>query len=144
MNTPGPERTRGMRKHIKILAILNIVWGSIGLIGALIVLLVFGGVMGILGISTIHDAGAGMAFPIVGLIGAVVFLVLLVTSIPSVIAGIGLLRLYPWARILGIVFSVLHLFNIPLGTALGIYGLWVLLSDETLSVFTATDKPIRI
>ena len=133
-----------MRKHIQILAILNIVWGSIGVIGALIILLVFGGIMGILGVSTTHDAGAGMAIPILGLIGAVVILILVVTSVPSIIAGIGLLRLYPWARILGIVLSVLHLFNIPIGTALGIYGLWVLLSDQTLRVFTASEKPVRI
>jgi len=133
-----------MRKHIQILAILNIVWGSIGVIGALIILLVFGGIMGILGVSTTHDAGSGMAIPILGLIGAVVILILVVTSVPSIIAGIGLLRLYPWARILGIVLSVLHLFNIPIGTALGIYGLWVLLSDQTLRVFTASEKPVRI
>jgi hypothetical protein len=133
-----------MMKHVQILAILNIVWGSIGVIGALIVLLVFGGIMGILGVATTHDAGAGMAIPIVGLIGAAVILILFVTSIPSIIAGIGLLRLYPWARILGIVLSILHLFNIPFGTALGIYGMWVLLSDETLRIFTASEKPICI
>jgi hypothetical protein len=29
-----------------------------------------------------------------------------------------------------IIISVLHLFSVPLGTALGVYGLWVLFNDE--------------
>jgi hypothetical protein len=29
-----------------------------------------------------------------------------------------------------IIVSVFHLLHIPLGTALGVYGLWVLFSDE--------------
>ena len=34
-----------------------------------------------------------------------------------------------------IVLSALHLVNIPIGTILGIYGLWVLLSKETDLLF---------
>jgi hypothetical protein len=39
---------------------------------------------------------------------------------------------------LAIVVSALHLINIPFGTALGIYGLWVLLSPEAQRLFTPT------
>jgi hypothetical protein len=46
-------------------------------------------------------------------------------------AGWGLLRHEPWARMLTIVLSFLALFNIPFGTALGIYSLWVLLPAES-------------
>ena len=63
------------------------------------------------------------------------FIVLMVLSLPSVIAGIGLIRFRPWARIMTIVLSVLHLFNIPFGTALGVYGLWALLAPETEMLF---------
>ena len=41
----------------------------------------------------------------------------------------------PWARTLMLVISALHLFHIPLGTALGIYGFFVLLNDETRRLF---------
>jgi hypothetical protein len=46
-------------------------------------------------------------------------------------AGWGLLQREPWARMLTIVLSFLSLFDIPLGTALGIYGLWVLLPAQS-------------
>jgi len=54
---------------------------------------------------------------------------------PSIIAGVGLLHFKPWARVLAIILSVIHLFSVPFGTALGIYGLWVLLQRETESLF---------
>ncbi len=133
-----------MDSHVKILAILNIVWGSLGVLGALIVMLVFGSVLGILGVTAHHEAEAGVAIPIVGLVGAVVFFVVLIASIPAIIAGIGLLRFAPWSRILAIIVSALHLFNIPFGTALGIYGLWVLLSREAQCLFESNQPPVRI
>lgn len=133
-----------MRKHIQILGILNLVWGSLGVVGALAVMIVFGGILGVLGIAADHDPDVSTAAPIVGLVGGAIFLLLLVTSVPSVVVGIGLLRLAPWARMVGIVLSALHLLSVPLGTALGIYGLWVLLSDETASVFAPPRSPIRI
>ena len=37
----------------------------------------------------------------------------------------------PWARMLAIVLGVLNLFDLPFGTALGIYTLWVLLPAES-------------
>ena len=58
-----------------------------------------------------------------------------VLSLPGIIAGIGLLKLQPWARILAIVISALNLLNVPIGTALGVYGLWVLLQAETERLF---------
>jgi hypothetical protein len=61
---------------------------------------------------------------------------LLAISLPGLITGIGLLKLQPWARIVGIVLSAINLINIPFGTALGIYGLWVLLNKETEQLFS--------
>jgi len=42
------------------------------------------------------------------------------------LAGYSLLTRKPWGRLLSIVLAVLALFKFPLGTALGIYTLWVL------------------
>jgi hypothetical protein len=133
-----------MRKHVQLLGILNIIWGSFGLLGALIVILIFGGAVGLIGAAAPHDPGAHIAIPIVGLVGGVIFLVLIITSIPAIIAGIGLLYLCPWSRVLTIILSALHLFSVPFGTALGIYGFWVLLSRETVALFASPGPPIRI
>jgi hypothetical protein len=77
-----------------------------------------------------------------GGIGAFAFLVLLVISLPGLIAGIGLLQFKPWARILAIIVSALDLIHIPLGTALGIYGFWVLLSRETEMLFSGASAQV--
>jgi hypothetical protein len=84
------------------------------------------------------------AVPILGGIGGLVFIVFLVLSLPSLVVGIGLLQFKPWGRILGIVLSALHLFNVPFGTVLGIYGLWVLLSTETERLFRRSTGPAAV
>ena len=133
-----------MRKHIQILGILNIVWGSFGLVAALIILAIFGGAMGLIQAASHGDPDTYFAVPLLGVIGSMIMIILLVVSVPSVLAGIGLLRMAPWARILTVVVSALHLLNIPLGTALGIYGLWAMLSDETIRLFAPNSPPLRM
>ena len=44
----------------------------------------------------------------------------------AIFAGYGLTKARPWARTLTIVLAILALVKVPLGTALGIYSLWVL------------------
>jgi hypothetical protein len=52
-------------------------------------------------------------------------------GVPSLIAGIGLLKQKHWARILAIVLAILALASFPVGTAAGVYTLWVLTHRET-------------
>lgn len=89
---------------------------------------------GIVGIAA-DPVDADVAQPILAIVGSVLTVFLLVVSLPGIIVGVGLLKFKPWARIFGIVLSALHLINIPIGTALGIYGLWVLLNSETERLF---------
>ena len=133
-----------MRTHVQILGVLNIAWGILGFLAALLIFLIFGGAMGIIGMAAHHDPGANIAISIVGVVGSFIFLVIVITSIPSFVIGIGLLRCAPWSRSAGIVLSAVHLLNIPFGTALGIYGLWVLLSRDSLPLFECATSPIRI
>jgi hypothetical protein len=58
-------------------------------------------------------------------------LALLGSAVLSLMAGWGLLERQPWARMLAIVLGVVHLVNVPFGTALGAYTLWVLLPAES-------------
>jgi hypothetical protein len=112
--------------------------GAIGIVGAGVLMLIFGGVAGILG-ST-GDPDARIAMPILGITGVALVMVLLVRSLPGVIVGIGLLKFRAWARIGGIVLSILDLIWIPFGTVVGIYGLWVLFSPETERWFS---RPVQ-
>ncbi len=124
-----------MREHIRILGILNIIMGGLGALAGCIILLVMGGIATFIS-SGIQNGNygevgdAGVAAPIVATIGLAVAIFLFLLSLPSIIGGWGLLHYRPWSRILMIVISVLNLFHVPLGTALGVYGLWVLFSED--------------
>jgi hypothetical protein len=55
---------------------------------------------------------------------------------PSIIVGLALVAFRGWSRGAGIVLSVCELVNFPLGTILGLYGLWVLFSDDADMLFS--------
>ncbi|MBC8167206.1 MAG: hypothetical protein H7Y20_15220, partial [Bryobacteraceae bacterium] len=75
------------------------------------------------------------AVPILGTIGLAILFFALALALPGIIGGVGLLNYRPWARTLMIILSALHILNFPFGTALGVYGLWALLSPEISSLF---------
>jgi hypothetical protein len=122
-----------MQTHVKVLAVLMIVLSAFGILAAFGMLAAFGLAGGIVGAS--GDPDAAIALPIIGLTGMAFVIFFLVISLPGLITGFGLLRLRPWARIVGIVLCVLQLFNFPFGTLIGAYGLWVLLNSETERMF---------
>jgi hypothetical protein len=125
-----------MLTHVKVLAVLFIALSALGVLAALILMLVFGVAAGSVGVS--GDPDAAVALPIIGMVGSSLVIFLLVVSLPGLITGWGLLKLKPWARIVGIVLCAINLINIPLGTIVGAYGLWVLLSGETERLFAST------
>jgi hypothetical protein len=112
-----------MDKHLTVLGVLYIVLSTLGLMVAGVVLLTLGG--GGLMSGDVGTMSAALA------IAVLVSSFFILTSVPGIIAGIGLLRRSSWSRILGIVVAALHLMNIPLGTIIGIYGIWVLVQDDT-------------
>lgn len=124
-----------MVQHIRIVGILHIVMGGLGLVGAIMAAALFGGLAGFLGATTDRMGDTSAAAPILGIVAGALFVFIAALSIPSLILGIGLVSFQPWARIVGIVLSALHLLNVPFGTALGIYGLWALLSVEGQAAF---------
>jgi hypothetical protein len=128
-----------MDTHVKVLGALEIAFGAMGLMSALLLVFVFSGAAGIVGAS--DDPRASIAVPIIGLTGMALVAFLVVISLPSVIVGIGLLRFRPWARIAGIVLSIIGLAMVPFGTVVGLYGLWVLFSNDTERLFTPSVLP---
>ena len=121
-----------MEIHVKVLAWLYIIFGALGTLTGLGLMAVLS-FIGIAGAAS--DPDAWLALPILGITGAALGVFILILSLPGIIAGVGLLKYRPWARILTIVLSALNLMNIPFGTILGIYGLWVMLSDDGSRLF---------
>lgn len=124
-----------METHVKVLAILYIVFGAFFVLGAMVLMATFGGASAIVG-TTADPEDAAIALPIIGLTGMALSAFLLALGAPGLVAGIGMLKFANWARILGIVLSALNLIHIPFGTILGAYGLWVLLNKDTERLFS--------
>ena len=61
--------------------------------------------------------------------------VLIAGAAAGLIAGWGLLERQPWGRTLAIVLGAFSLIDVPFGTALGIYTLWVLLPAQSEEEF---------
>jgi hypothetical protein len=123
-----------METHIRVLGYLYIVLGALGILAGLFVLLVMGGTASLVG-GAAGGSDGQLAGPVIAIIGAVMAAVVVMVSLPGLIAGYGLLQRRSWARVLAIVVSSVNLLNIPLGTAIGIYGLWVLLSADAQRIF---------
>src|SRR4051794_24428431 len=108
---PSPSRLRimlwdrDMASHVKLLGILHIIFGGLGLLAGCIAFLVLGGIAGLLGAAGPSDSW--VAVPILGAIGVFVLVLLIVLSLPGVIVGIGLLGMHKWARVAGVVLSAL-------------------------------------
>jgi hypothetical protein len=116
-----------MEKHLQIVAILNIAVGAILAFVGVIAFVLFAG----LGVAS----GDPKAIPILGVFGTAGLLLMTGFALPGILGGIGLLQRKEWARILVIAASCGGLFAFPIGTAAGIYALWVLFDDETMRLF---------
>jgi len=101
----------------------------------------FGLAVGIIAISVFAFPEAVRYADIGGLFGlSIAIIVLLALTGLSVAAGIGLLKGKSWGRILGIINAVLDLFNIPIGTVIGVLTLIYLLRAEVREYFEAAQQ----
>lgn len=116
-----------MEKHLPVVAALQIGFGILWIVVGIAILLVLSLIGGFVG-----DEDARFILPLIGRIIAV-FLFLI--SVPGIISGIALLKRKEWGRILTLILSVIGLMNFPVGTAVGIYCIWVLVQEETVSLF---------
>jgi len=116
-----------MEKHITILGALYIASGALGaIIGLIVFVSVAGG--GLL-------SGDLEAITITAVVGSVIGGFFLIFSVPEIICGIGLLKYKPWSRIFALILGCISLLEIPFGTALGIYTIWIFMKDETKPLF---------
>jgi hypothetical protein len=116
-----------VEQHFKIVAILQFVMGGLA---ALTGFALFAIIFGAGAISGDRDA-----MFITSTCATVAGGFLIILSVPSLLAGWGLLKRREWARILTIVLSVLHLLHVPIGTIIGGYSLWALLQPDAKTYF---------
>jgi hypothetical protein len=116
-----------MAQHVRILGWCFIIHSGFLVLIAVIVAVILGGAGAL--------SGDRQSMMITGAVGVVVAIILVVLALPGLIAGFGLLKYRPWARILALIIGALHVFSFPFGTALCIYAFWVLLNAQTTPLF---------
>src|SRR5262249_46675455 len=88
----GARGKEAMRDHVRILGWLNVAAAVLGLGAGLFVMIVLGGTA-----ALVHHEGApGEAPAAIGLAALIVGGVMLLTCLPTLIVGVGLLRWRPW------------------------------------------------
>ncbi len=118
-----PQKSR-LAGHIRLLAIFWLALSAFRLLPGLFLVVMFGHANAM---DFLPPDVPGFVHPLVRSIGVG----LLITAGIGIALAWGLLARQPWARMLAIVFGCFTLIDIPFGTALGIYTLWVLLPAKS-------------
>lgn len=117
------------REHGRLLGIFFLIQAGLQIFGGLIAVVIYGGLGGLMLANARRDDEQLMGGFFLGgalLVGALV----LVFAALNLTAGLKLYKNKPGARVWGIVASCLVLLGFPLGTALGVYGLWFLFGEK--------------
>jgi hypothetical protein len=124
---PVQQPVGKVARHLPALAIIWLVYSAFTLIGA--------GVLFVLGMTLFGpwthfqdrpDVPVGFLHVLFMFLGTVI----LIKAVASIAVGVGFLQRQPWARSLGLVLAFISLLNVPFGTAIGIYTIWVLMSPN--------------
>lgn len=118
--TPLMPRQGRIGGHVRLLGILWLALSALRLIPGLF----------LVAFANARGFGPGMPPFVFAILPAIGFGFLICAGI-GIAAGCGLLTRQPWARMLAIIFGAISLIDIPFGTAIGVYTLWVLLPAES-------------
>lgn len=117
-----------VQQHAHLLGILWLAMSAFNAVGGLVLVLVAGTL-----IPHLREMGAPQEMP-VGFLSSLlstIGILVMAKAAFGFFAGWGVLHRESWGRILALVLAFISLFNIPFGTALGVYTLWVLLPGES-------------
>lgn len=123
-----PGRATRVQAHIHFVGIL---WLAISAFNAV------GGVVLYIVANTIFAPGRGTGPVFLHPLLSVIAIFVLGKSALGFIAGWGLMQREGWARMLALVLAFISLFNIPFGTAIGVYTMWVLLPANSEEEYQA-------
>jgi len=125
--------SRNMKQHVSFVGAIHIGFGILGLMGAAAIFFGFQFLYELVD----HEP---VAEKVLLLVGNSLALFILFFSTLGVIGGIGLFSYRSWARILVMIVSAINCLNVPVGTAKGIYSIWVLMQPETIELFEGSSQ----
>jgi phage shock protein PspC (stress-responsive transcriptional regulator) len=131
--TATPPRRSRVQEHIHLLGILWLAISALNAVGGVILYIIANTLLAHLHEMGAPEAPTGFLRPLL----SVVAILILAKAACGFIAGWGLLHREAWARIITLVLAFISLFNIPFGTAIGVYTLWVLLPRQAQEEYEA-------
>lgn len=69
---------------------------------------------------------------VMSIISIVPAIIIVFSTIPTIVAGIGLLARTSWAPIFSLIIGCLKLVMFPIGTIIGVYAIWIFAEDQRL------------
>jgi hypothetical protein len=124
-----------VKRHADFLGVLYLLWGAIFAIVGLAGLALMAGALAIAHDSRPVQVGPDLAASVTAFTLGALAILALIWGVLHLWLGMALRRYRPWARLLALGFAVINLVLFPFGTALGIYALWVLLTDEGRRIY---------
>jgi hypothetical protein len=124
---------------VDLLGVLFIVWGLLTTLVGVSTL-----ALGVGAVALITSANRGEGGQVAAGLTAAAFTTLAVIAIlwgaAHVVVGVPLRRRRGWARIMALMLGSIDLLLLPYGTALGVYALWVLLSERGKALFEMANQ----
>ena len=124
-----------MKSHVDFLGTLFIVWGLLTVVVGVSILALGAGAVAL--ITSVNRGGGGqIAAGITAAAFATVGFLAVLWGAAHVVVGVPLRRYRPTARLLALMLGSVDLLLLPYGTALGVYALYVLLTEEGKAMFS--------
>ena len=121
-----------MDQHKKVLGIIYIVTASLTILMMLTISMFIGTLFEFIIDKSAEEDAALVLDMVRTLVAIITWTITLFISIPSIIAGIGLLNKQRWALTLALILGCLKLLSFPIGTAIGVYSIWVYTENSKL------------
>ena len=134
-----------MPSHVDFVGVLFIVWGLLTTLIGLSTLALGAAAAALMTSSARDSGGSGLAAGLTAAVFTTLAILAIIWGSAHVVVGVPLRRRRPWARMLALMLGSVDLLLLPYGTALGIYALWVLLSEHGKAVFNdIADRGMRM
>lgn len=122
--------------HKKVLGILYVVSGTLTILGMLLLNAILTFIFSF-AFDEVDPHDRKIIELVLSIVQYLPYIIVIFISIPTLIAGIGLLTRQPWAIVFALIMGCLKLFSFPIGTAIGVYAIWIYAEDRKL---TAANK----
>jgi len=122
-------RRSRVREHVRLVGILWMAYSALHVVAGVAAIVVANTIFG----GAIHISNGpppevtAWLRPLITVVGWLI----LAKAAAGFFAGWGLLQREDWARVVALVMGFIALLSVPIGTALGVYTLWVLLPRQS-------------